>query len=63
MENNLILTKQEKKEYIKRMLANGDRRSYNEIQADLELYLWTAKHKGIAEADRLSLKVKPISND
>lgn len=34
------MTAQEKKTLIKKKLASGDKRSYNEIQADLELELW-----------------------
>ncbi len=34
------MTAAEKKEYAERLIANGDKRSYNEIKADLELQLW-----------------------
>lgn len=34
---------QEKKNYINKLLAEGDKRSYNEIQADLELQIWADK--------------------
>lgn len=35
-----------KKQYIKALIAQGDPRSYNEIQADLELELWEQRFKG-----------------
>lgn len=41
------MTAQKKKELIKKRLAEGDKRSYNEIAADLELQLWTEKHSGL----------------
>lgn len=34
------MTHKEKSNYIKKLIENGDKRSYNEIQADLELQLW-----------------------
>lgn len=34
------LTKQDKKDLINKRLAEGDKRSYNEVAADLELELW-----------------------
>lgn len=34
------MTHKEKAKYIKKLIADGDKRSYNEIQADLELQLW-----------------------
>lgn len=40
------MTNQEKKDLIKKHIANGDKRSYNEIAADLELEIWTERHKG-----------------
>lgn len=40
------MTPKEKKEFILKKLAEGDRRSYNEIKADLELALWTERMKG-----------------
>lgn len=40
-----------KKEYIKKMIALGDPRSYNEIQADLELMLWKEKYESIFSAE------------
>ena len=36
----------QKKVLIKKRIAEGDKRSYNEIAADLELQLWTEEHKG-----------------
>jgi hypothetical protein len=33
------------KKYIAALIANGDKRSYNEIMADLQLTRWTAKMK------------------
>jgi hypothetical protein len=42
----LGMTAQEKKDLIKKLLAEGDTRSYNEIAADLELQLWNDKHGG-----------------
>jgi hypothetical protein len=35
------MTASEKKALIKKRLAEGDKRSYNEIAADLELQLWS----------------------
>jgi len=40
------MTPKEKKELILKRISNGDKRSYNEIAADLELELWTERHKG-----------------
>lgn len=40
------MTSLEKKEYIKNLIEKGDKRSWNEISADLELLLWTSKFKG-----------------
>ena len=34
------------KEYIKDLIGKGDRRSHNEIAADLQLFRWTARNKG-----------------
>jgi hypothetical protein len=41
------MTAKEKKQLILAKLENGDKRSYNEIQADLELEIWTARYKSI----------------
>jgi hypothetical protein len=38
-----------KKLYIQAQMTQGDKRSYNEIQADLELMLWEQRFKGIHE--------------
>jgi len=38
------MTPQEKKELILKRIAEGDKRSYNEIAADLELQIWSEKH-------------------
>jgi hypothetical protein len=38
-----------KKQYVKALIAQGDPRSYNEIQADLELELWEQRFKGTHE--------------
>lgn len=38
----------EKKELIKKRIKEGDKRSYNEIAADLELQIWTERYKGDA---------------
>ncbi len=40
------MTAAEKKEYAERLMANGDKRSYNEIKADLELMLWNKRMGG-----------------
>jgi len=32
-----------KKEYILKLIERGDKRSYNEIAADLELMLWRSR--------------------
>lgn len=42
----LGMTAQEKKDLIKKRLAEGDTRSYNEIAADLELQLRNERHAG-----------------
>lgn len=39
------MTTKEKKEYAYRLLDNGDKRSWNEIMADLELQLWRERFK------------------
>jgi hypothetical protein len=39
------MTTQQKKEYAQRLLDNGDKRSWNEIMADLELQLWKERFK------------------
>lgn len=44
--NENRMTPQEKKELIEKKMAEGDKRSYNELVADLELELWTARYKG-----------------
>lgn len=41
------MSAQEKKELILKRIAEGDKRSYNEIAADLELQLWHERFKGI----------------
>ena len=38
-----------KKQYVKALIEQGDIRSYNEIQADLELELWEQRFKSIHE--------------
>lgn len=43
----LGLTPKEKKEYIKRIIANGDTRTYNSAMADLELKIWKEKRGDI----------------
>lgn len=40
------MTAQEKKDLIKKRLTEGDKRSYNEIAADLELEIWNERHAG-----------------
>jgi hypothetical protein len=35
-----------KKELIKKRLSEGDKRSYNQIKADLELELWRERFQG-----------------
>lgn len=39
-------TPQQKKAIILKKIVDGDKRSYNQISADLELAIWTEKHKG-----------------
>lgn len=36
----------EKKALILKKISEGDKRSYNEIAADLELEIWTERYKG-----------------
>lgn len=38
------MTPKEKKEYAEKLMASGDKRSYNEIKADLELQIWKEKY-------------------
>lgn len=40
------MTAIEKKAMVNTIILNGDKRSYNEIMADLELMLWKDKIKG-----------------
>lgn len=40
------MTGKEKRELIERVMEAGDKRSYAELSTDLELQLWTEKHKG-----------------
>jgi hypothetical protein len=40
------MTSKEKKELVLKKMANGDKRSYNELMADLELELWNERFKG-----------------
>lgn len=35
------MSPKEKKEYAEKLMRNGDKRSYNEIKADLELQIWS----------------------
>lgn len=42
-----VLTPQQKKDFIAKRIQNGDTRSWNEIMADLELEIWTAKMQGL----------------
>jgi hypothetical protein len=37
------MTRERKKEIVTNAIKNGDRRSYNELMADLELELWTRR--------------------
>lgn len=48
------MTSNEKKALIKKRLAEGDKRSYNEIAADLELQLWTERHSGKSKIKALN---------
>lgn len=41
------MTAKEKKELVLDKMAQGDKRSYNELMADLELEIWTARYKGL----------------
>jgi len=52
------MTPQEKKEYVNRIIASGDKRSYNEINADLELQLWRDKFSIKAEKIDFEDKIK-----
>lgn len=40
------MTGKDKKALIERVIEAGDKRSYAELTADLELQIWTEKHKG-----------------
>jgi hypothetical protein len=51
------MTGKEKKQLILKKIAEGDKRSYNQIAADLELQIWTEWHKG-AEWTRQQLQRK-----
>lgn len=46
------MTGKQKKELIKEMIESGDKRTYNAAMADLELEIWTVKHKGQAWVDQ-----------
>ncbi len=35
------MSPKEKKEYAEKLMRDGDKRSYNEIKADLELQIWS----------------------
>ncbi len=51
------MTGKEKKELILKKIEEGDKRSYNEIMADLQLQIWTEFHKG---KDYIKEKLKGI---
>jgi hypothetical protein len=40
------MTGKEKRILVEKIMESGDRRSFNELMADLELQIWTEKHKG-----------------
>jgi hypothetical protein len=40
-----------KKQYIQALQAQGDTRSYNEIQADLELHLWGQRWNSVHDIE------------
>lgn len=42
----IYMDRKSKKLLINNLIAKGDKRSYWEIAADLELEIWTEKHKG-----------------
>jgi hypothetical protein len=50
------MTGAEKKELIEKKMAAGDKRSYWELVADLELELWTSRYKGpiITKKDKIN---------
>jgi hypothetical protein len=51
------LTPQEKKAWCEKKMQEGDKRSYNELKADLELTLWTERMKsGFAPIKQKQLK-------
>lgn len=39
------MSPKQKKKYAEDLMKNGDKRSYNEIKADLELELWARRFK------------------
>ncbi len=41
------MTKEQKLALIEEAMKSGDKRSYNELKADLELAIWRAKMQGI----------------
>lgn len=47
------MTHEEKKKLILSKIEAGDTRSYNEIQADLELELWKEKMSGFNAAEQI----------
>ena len=55
------MTPQEKKEYIKRMKDQGDKRSWNEISVDLELLIWTSYYKGKEILDNVHKTKEEVS--
>lgn len=55
------MTSQEKKEYIKKLKDEGDKRSWNEISADLELLIWTSQYKGKEILDNVHKTKEEVS--
>jgi hypothetical protein len=43
----LWLSGKQKKELAEKLIREGDKRSYNEIKADIELQQWTERFKGV----------------
>jgi hypothetical protein len=52
------MTAKEKKELIEKRLKEGDKRSYWQIVADLELQIWTDRHKGQGYFEKLYGRLK-----
>lgn len=56
------MTQKEKRELIFKKIEEGDKRSFNEIQADLELDIWREKMVGFRIGEYLK-NLRPDKNN